>query len=167
MNSVDDLTRLRMVPQNDRDNKGFRPNKLRMRTRVFSLLLLVAICIGAVISFNSLKGSGYPIYAEFDSVAGLSKGATIELAGVHIGTVSQVSLTQNGMARVQMHIDEGIALSQDSIISVQSRGVLGDKIIKVHPGRSGKTISSGETFADTESNPDLIDIMGRVLVGKV
>ena len=167
MNSVDDFTRLRKLPQNDRDLKRSRPGKLGPVARLLFPLFLAAISIGAITSFQTYEGPGYQVYAEFDSVGGLPKGASIEVAGVRIGTVSQVSLTKTGLARVQMSIDEGIALSRDSIISVQSRGVLGDKIVRVLPGRSEKAITSGETFPDTESDLDLNDIIGRVLIGKI
>lgn len=151
MNSVDDLTRLRMAPKNDRDFKRSRPGFFGPGARLFSLLLLAAISIGAIGSINSYQGSGYRVYAEFDFVGGLPQGASVEVAGVCIGTVSQVSLTPSGLARVQMSIDEDIALSRDSIISVQNRGVLGDKIVRILPGKSEKTITAGETFTDTES----------------
>ena len=151
MNSVYDLTRMHREPQNDRNSNFFRSGKFDSFARLFSLLLLAPISIGVVTSFNTTKGSGYQVYADFDSVGNLPKGASIEVTGVRIGTVSQVSLTNAGQARVQMSIDEGIVLSQDSIISVQSHGVRGNKIVRILPGKSEKTITAGQTFPDTES----------------
>jgi phospholipid/cholesterol/gamma-HCH transport system substrate-binding protein len=151
MNSVHDFTRVRREPQNNRDSNLFRSGKFDSFARLLSLLLLAPISIGVATSFNSAKESGYQVYAEFNSVGSLPKGAAIEATGVRIGTVSQVSLTNAGLARVQMSIDEGVVLSQDSIISVQNLGVRGDKVVRIHPGKSEKTITAGETFPDTES----------------
>jgi phospholipid/cholesterol/gamma-HCH transport system substrate-binding protein len=151
MNSLDDFTRMRRFTQFDQYSKRFRSRKFSPLTLLFTLLLPAAISIGVVAFINDSNGLGYLVYAEFDSVEGLPKGASIEMAGVRIGTVSQVSLTEAGLARVQMNIEKGIVLSRDSLISVQSHGDRGDKIVRVLPGRSEKTIGSGETFLETES----------------
>jgi len=151
MNSTADLIRLHREPINNREVRPFRPSKFGLFARLVSLLLLAPICIGMAISFNTYQGSGYQVYAEFDAVGDLPKGAPIEVVGVRIGTVSEVSLTDDGLSRVQMSIDEGIILPQDSIISIRSSAVRGEKVLIILPGKSEKTISSGETFPDTES----------------
>jgi phospholipid/cholesterol/gamma-HCH transport system substrate-binding protein len=150
MNSLDDFTRMRRFTQNDPNFTHSRPRKFNALARLFTLLMVAIISIGAVAAINSYNGVGYQVYAEFDSVGGLPEGAPIEMGGVQIGMVSQVSSTDSGLARVQMHIEKGIVISQDSLISVQSRGDMGGKIVTILPGQSDKTIGSGETFADTE-----------------
>jgi ABC-type transporter Mla subunit MlaD len=164
MNSLDDFTRMRRYTQKDPNFTHSSSKKFNPLARLFTLLLPAIISIVAVVSINAYNGVGYTVYAEFDSIYGLPKGASIEMSGVQIGTVSEVLSTKAGLVRVQMRIEKGVVLSQDSLISVQIREDIGGKFVNVFPGQSVKTISSGGTFADTEPDLNWIDTEGQILV---
>jgi phospholipid/cholesterol/gamma-HCH transport system substrate-binding protein len=69
-------------------------------------------------------------------VAGLKPGDPIEIAGVKIGRVETLSLVDD-RARLGLRINEGVNLQDDTIASVRSRGLIGDKISLVDTGRVG------------------------------
>ena len=86
------------------------------------------------IGFNQEKR--YPVYGYFTSVSGLKKGAIVEMAGVEIGVVSDISLDKEQlMAKVEFSIDKGISLSEDVIASVKTAGIIGQKYIDIALGR--------------------------------
>lgn len=111
----------------------------------------------------------YPVYAEFDSVSGLKKGASVEMAGVEIGRVDRISLDpkNTAVARVDMAIRPDIKLRDDVIASVRTRGIIGDKFIKLNPGGSDRIIASGGHIRETESSIDLEELVSKFIHGKI
>ncbi len=82
------------------------------------------------------KGS-YRIYADFKSVDGLEKGTTVNIAGVKVGEVTNITLTPNGMAHVEITIFSGLRIPEDVHPIIYSNGFLGNIYIELVPGTSG------------------------------
>ena len=115
-----------------------------------------------------LGGNYYEVSADFDSVSGLKKGASVELAGVEVGRVDRISLEpKSDRARVHLKIDEGVRLQDDVIASVRTRGIIGDKFIKLSPGGSETIIAQNGRIRDTESAVDLEELLSKYIHGKV
>lgn len=114
-------------------------------------------------------GDTYLVTAEFDSVAGLKEGATVEIAGVEVGRVDGIGLApeQTGRARVQIKINQGVALQDDVIASVRTRGIIGDKFVLLRPGGSEKLIGNGGVIRETESAVDLEELISKYVHGQV
>jgi phospholipid/cholesterol/gamma-HCH transport system substrate-binding protein len=115
------------------------------------IFVLIGLIILAYMSFKvgqqgfGLK-KGYVITAVFDNVSGLEKkGASVQMAGVEIGTVEDISL-RNGKALVTMRIHSDVKLPVDSTATIRTHGVLGDKYIEIIPG-AGLTGSESEISA--------------------
>lgn len=98
----------------------------------------------------------YPISAEFTSVSGLSTGAQVELAGVQIGAIESISLApETKKAVVHMKIQKHVKLAKDSVASIKTSGLIGDKYINISPGDSKENIGTGGRIKNTESAVDL------------
>ncbi|MEE9173097.1 MAG: outer membrane lipid asymmetry maintenance protein MlaD [candidate division NC10 bacterium] len=109
--------------------------------------------------------SGYTVYADFPTVGGLKEGASVEIAGVKIGRVEGISLIEY-RARVAMRIDSGVELQGDTIASIKTKGLIGEKYMRLSPGASDEIISPGGKIRETESPIDLEDLIGNVIFGK-
>jgi len=136
---------------------------------VVGLFVLVGIAAIAWLSIRlgklEIVGSDYvPIHAEFASVSGLKKGASVEIAGVEVGKVDAIAL-DNNKADVLMKIRKGIALGDDTIASVRTTGLIGDKYISLSPGASDRLIPPGGTVRETESPPDFDQLIGEFIHG--
>ncbi|WP_298266505.1 outer membrane lipid asymmetry maintenance protein MlaD [Geobacter sp.] len=113
-------------------------------------------------------GDYYEVSAEFDSISGLKDGASVELAGVEVGRVDRIDLDQKtDRARVHLKIRVGVKLQDDTIASVRTRGIIGDKFINLSPGGSDKIIANNGTILDTESSVDLEELLSKYIHGKV
>jgi phospholipid/cholesterol/gamma-HCH transport system substrate-binding protein len=111
-----------------------------------------------------LGSSGYIVYADFSSVAGLKVGDPAEIAGVRIGRVEAMGLVDD-RARLQLRIQDNVKIQEDAIASVRARGLIGDKFVLLTPGASDKIISAGGRIRETESPPDIADLIGKIVGG--
>jgi phospholipid/cholesterol/gamma-HCH transport system substrate-binding protein len=104
----------------------------------------------------------YRIIAEFDNVAGLEKGAPVEIAGVPVGEVMDISLKET-MAYVTMSIRKEVEVRSDDIASIRTKGIIGDRYVKLSPGAGDQKLSDGASLLDTESAVDLEDVIGKLI----
>jgi phospholipid/cholesterol/gamma-HCH transport system substrate-binding protein len=115
-----------------------------------------------------LGNSTYMVYGRFESVTGLKNGASVEMAGVQIGQVSDITLDkERHVAVVAMKIEKGIKLTDDVIASIKTAGLIGDKFIKLTPGGSDLLIKDGGMITDTESGVDLEELISKYVFGGI
>ncbi|MGH7930748.1 MAG: outer membrane lipid asymmetry maintenance protein MlaD [Candidatus Binatia bacterium] len=136
---------------------------------VVGLFVLVGIvCLGYLAiklgKLEVLGNSGYSVFADFPTVAGLKVGDPVEIAGVKVGRVDAIGLAED-RARLTMRIQDNVQLQEDVIASVRARGLIGDKFVLITPGASDKTIPAGGKIRETDSPPDIPDLIGRFVGG--
>lgn len=143
-------------------------NQSRTDILVGIFVLLGLICLGYLaIRLGKLElfgNTGYVVFADFASVAGLKVGDPVEIAGVRVGKVETIGLVEDN-ARVTLRLEPQVKLQEDVIASVRARGLIGDKFVLISPGASDKIIAPGEKIRDTESPPDITDLIGKVVGG--
>jgi phospholipid/cholesterol/gamma-HCH transport system substrate-binding protein len=143
-------------------------NHSRTEIVVGVFVLAGLICLGYLaIRLGKLElfGShGYVVFADFVSVAGIKLGDPIEIAGVRIGKVEGIALADD-RARLTLRVSDGVQLQDDVIASVRARGLIGDKFVLVTPGASEKIIPPGGRIRDTDSPPDIPDLIGKFVGG--
>lgn len=107
----------------------------------FTVLAIAIILIGGGISFFRPR---YDLKTYLSSASGLKKGSLVWLAGIEAGNVYDVSITPspdpNRAVEVIMRIDTNYrdSIREDSVASIGSIGLLGDKYIDISRG-SAKT----------------------------
>jgi phospholipid/cholesterol/gamma-HCH transport system substrate-binding protein len=108
---------------------------------------------------------GYMVTADFPTVGGLKSGASVEIAGVKVGQVDDIAL--NGYkARVTLRIDQGVRLQEDTIASIKTKGLIGEKYIRLSPGGSDEAIPPGGRIRETEAPIDIEELIGNYIFGK-
>ncbi|HEY3152853.1 MAG TPA: outer membrane lipid asymmetry maintenance protein MlaD [Candidatus Binatia bacterium] len=137
---------------------------------IVGLFVLVGIaCLGYLaIKLGKLEvfgASGYTVIADFPSVAGLKVGDPVEIAGVKVGRVDAMGLSEDDRARLIVRLNDGVKLQDDVIASVRARGLIGDKFVLLTPGASDKIIPPGGKIRETESPPDIPDLIGKIVGG--
>lgn len=106
----------------------------------------------------------YPVTARFLSISGLKEGSTIELAGVTVGKVRRIELDPGEYeAIVHLDIDQSVQLQDDSIASIRTAGIIGDKFIKLTPGGSEIYLESGDEIEETESAISLEELVSKYI----
>lgn len=76
------------------------------------------------------------LYATFDDVGGLRSGSPVYLSGVEAGTVNSLSFTEKGQVTVALRVQAGYMnrIKSDSVATIGSVGLLGDKSIEISVG---------------------------------
>lgn len=146
--------------------------KTSIETAVGLFVLIGILCVGYLtVKLGKMEIMGreyYHLNAQFESVTGLKAGANIEMAGVPIGKVEAIALdTERQVGRVRLKIQSNVVLTDDVIASVKTRGLIGDKYIKLSPGGSEMVLKSGDTIIETESAMDLEELISKYVFGGV
>ena len=146
-------------------------NKRKLEFYVGLFVILGIVCtiiLFAVLGeLRFIKDNQYPVHAFFTSVSGLKTGASVEISGVEIGTVSKIGFDQDRfLARVEFNIDKNIKLSDDIIASVKTSGIIGQKYIDILPGGSDTLLEPGDEIFNTESSLDVESLVRKFIFNK-
>jgi phospholipid/cholesterol/gamma-HCH transport system substrate-binding protein len=141
--------------------------KLEMVVGVF--VFVGILCLGYLsIKLGKLEmigGDVYEVEAQFNSASGLKPGSTIEIAGVEVGRVRGITLNQD-RAMVKLAVNKTVKLYTDTIASIKTRGIIGEKFLALSPGGGGDPLKPGDTIRDTESGLDLEELVSQYVHGK-
>lgn len=142
-----------------------------MKTYTIELVVGIFVVIGmAAMAYLSVMlgdvevfgKKGYTVYAEFDSVSGLREGAAVEMAGVEIGKVDAIGLKEF-ISVVEMRIEPEVKIPEDTIASIRTSGLIGEKFVKLSPGGSERWLEEGEVINDTESSIDIEELVSKYI----
>ena len=129
----------------------------------FGALVYLALQLGEVPWLSS--ATQYSIMADFDNVSGIKRGGAVQIARVTIGEVASVRLGEDDTALLELRIDNAIKVPTDSIASVKSKGLIGDKYIQLNLGGDETYFQPGEILRDTESSVDLESLISKFAFG--
>ncbi len=112
------------------------------------------------------RGNTYDLTAVFPTVAGLREGATVEIAGVQVGRVQDISLADYA-AVVTLRLDKQVKLQDDAIASIRTRGLIGEKYVRITPGGSERLLAAGGRIREVEPPIDIETLIGHFIQGKL
>ncbi|MDD8023226.1 MAG: outer membrane lipid asymmetry maintenance protein MlaD [Paracoccaceae bacterium] len=138
-------------------------------------LLAGAVVLATALGFLvwAGKGSGlgassgsYPLHAAFRSVEGITVGTDVRMAGVKIGTVTDVKLNpKTFFADTTVSLRDDVVLPDDSAILVSSEGLMGGAFIEIIPGGSPDNLAAGDEILDTQGAVSMISLMMKFAGG--
>ncbi|MBI4764430.1 MAG: outer membrane lipid asymmetry maintenance protein MlaD [Deltaproteobacteria bacterium] len=130
--------------------------------------LIVVAYMTVTLGHVSFLGRTYPLNAKFTNVSGLRAGSSVDMMGIEVGQVEQITLDQKDqMAVVEMRIKEGVKVYGDAIASIKTEGLIGDKYVSIDPGGAEKPLKPGGTILATQPAVDIGEIVGKYVFGGV
>ena len=145
--------------------KRKKPN-VELMVGMFVLLSIAAasylsIVLGEASPFSKL---GYDVTARFSSSTGLKSGAALEIAGVAVGKVKSITLDREEYESiVVLNINSGIQLTDDTIASIRTSGIIGDRFVKLTPGGSEIMLEDGDEITETESSIVIEELISKYI----
>jgi len=133
----------------------------------FLVGLFVLLGIGAI-TYLTLKVGTYKIESRFANAGGLHSGSSVLMSGVTVGRVEDVRMEPSDFsAIVTMKIMSALHLPTDSMASIKTSGLIGDKYVSLSPGADEAILKPGERITLTESAVDLESLIGKMAFGSV
>lgn len=126
------------------------------RVEVLTGAAVLAVAVGFFVWAGQGRSLGtaadtYPVHASFRSVEGITVGSDVRMAGVKIGTVTDIALNpQSFFADTTVALKKGVDLPDDSQIIVASEGLLGGAFVEILPGGSLTNLAAGDEILDTQ-----------------
>jgi phospholipid/cholesterol/gamma-HCH transport system substrate-binding protein len=111
-------------------------------------------------------GGTYNVKASFTNVGALAVGAPVKMAGVAIGSVTEVKADPVKLdATVTMSIDKKYnQIPDDSAAAIFTSGLIGSQYVAIQPGGSPNSLKEGDQLILTQSAVQLEDLIGKFLV---
>ncbi len=135
---------------------------------IVGLFLITGIAavtyLSVVISgVSGLGTEGYQLKAVFENSSGLKRGADVEIAGVRIGQVESINLDPESQESVVwLTINNDVEVQDDSIASIRTAGIIGDKYIKISTG-GGDLLVDGDEIIETEPAISIEELVSKYI----
>ena len=128
--------------------------------------VVLAAAVGFLIFATQAAGvsvggaDGIELSASFRSAEGVTVGTDVKLAGVKIGTVTEMRLnTDTYRADTLMSFSGDVLIPDDSAAVVQQEGLLGGTFVEIVPGGSFDYFADGAEIVDTQGAVGLISLL--------
>ena len=111
---------------------------------------------------EELSTGKFTLYANFQSVDGLTLGSNVVLAGVKVGTVSEIELVRETFqAKVTLSLTKDYKLPDDTEAIINADGLLGGKYISLNVGGSDIALASGEELVYTQGSISILNLLSK------
>ncbi|MEM7720197.1 MAG: outer membrane lipid asymmetry maintenance protein MlaD [Pseudomonadota bacterium] len=141
-------------------------------TEVLTGGAVLSVAVGFLVYAGQVGGigvgtAGLDTYnASFRSAEGIGVGTDVRLAGVKVGSVTDMSLDPATFrAETSFTLQNDVALPDDTAIVVSSEGLLGGSFLELLPGGSPFNLEPGAEITDTQSSVSIIQLLLRFVSG--
>ena len=133
---------------------------------VLTLLVALSFLVRFLsINSNSSYDDFYQLNAKFLEVGGLIVGNDVKMSGVKIGVVNNVNLDEDYMANVGFQVIGTIQIPKDSLVSIKSDGILGNKYLSITPNNreSKDFVDKYQNLENVEDFESIEDQVSKII----
>lgn len=140
-------------------------------TEVVTGAAVLAVAVGFFLYAGQITGfssreTASSYWASFRAAEGVTVGTDVRLAGVKVGSVTQLGLDpQTFRARADFSVTSGIALPEDTAVVISSEGLLGGTFVELLPGGSPFNLEPGAEIEDTQGSVSIINLLMKFVTG--
>lgn len=136
-----------------------RPSEARiLRLGVITLVVMVLVSAATfnLGKFPGFRGTAY--YAEFSDASGIHKGNIVQVGGIRVGRITDVTLAGDRV-KVKFELDGDVEFGKESKASIEVLNLLGEKFLDVQPAGEGQLAEGGTIPIErTESAYDIVGV---------
>lgn len=137
-------------------------NTLETRLGMFVALALIAgFIVLEMVGGTEIFKRGYRVHALFDSVQELTEGSPVKMAGVPIGRVEKIRLT-NDSVRVTMKLNPRAVVKTDSKATVKFTGLMGQNFVAIDFGSPTAPRVENDFLLTSIEQPDFSTMMAKL-----
>ncbi len=140
-------------------------------TEVLTGAGVLAVALGFLVFAGDGEGirratDSYQLAASFRSVEGITVGTDVRMAGVKVGSVTELALNpQTFFADAKFTVRNGVAVPDDSSAIIASEGLLGGAFVEIQPGGSPVDLEPGAEIENTQGAVSVIALMMKFVGG--
>jgi phospholipid/cholesterol/gamma-HCH transport system substrate-binding protein len=143
-----------------------------MRVQTWAVGLFLTLGIGFFAAILFLIGNRYGVfgehahfYAEFPDIAGVPVGAVVRVSGLDAGEVKSIQIPSDAASKVRLTLQVNAAvrgmIRTDSVASIETEGIVGDKYIAIHAGTRGAPEAPDGATLPTKMPFDLGEVLEK------
>ncbi|MEN6374282.1 MAG: outer membrane lipid asymmetry maintenance protein MlaD [Smithella sp.] len=146
--------------------------KYAMETVVGIFVVFGLLCMGYMTvklgKIDFLRSDSYSLIAKFTTVAGLRIGSPVNILGIEVGQVENITMDQEDLkAVVKIRLKKGIKIYDDAIASIKTEGLIGDKYLSIDPGGGGDLLANNGVITETQAAVDIEQLISKYAFGEV
>lgn len=141
-------------------------NEAKIGLVVFTGILLFAFSIFLIGGERGILRPQFNLFVTFPNIYGLDVGAAVRLAGLDVGRVKNIYFAED-LAKtyvlVELELDKKMQdrVREDSVASIQTMGLLGDKYIAISVGSKDFPILQSGGYLISETPGDLTQFLDK------
>lgn len=147
-----------------------KQSRLEFLVGIFVLLGIAAVAYLTLKlgSGSFVSGKTYFLEARFANAGGLHSGSSVLVSGVTVGRVDAVRIDPKDFSAIAtLQIQSAVQFPADSMASIKTTGLIGDKYVSLSPGADEVCLLPGARIIMTESSVDLESLIGKMAFGSV
>lgn len=163
-------TRFSRAPRRRRDTPAPLP------TAAGGLLVVLALAVlgwQALRVYNGVPARPYQtFYVSTPEVGNLLSHDQVRIAGARVGQILGRDVGEDGRPRIELQIEPGISLPQDTKVAVRGAGLLGARYVELIPGKATAELAESTTIKGTDGSytfglPETLDTFDRETRGRL
>ena len=129
---------------------------------VLAAALGFIVYAGQLTGFGGVSSGVNDFNASFRSIEGVSIGTDVRMAGVKVGTVTNLILNpQSFRADAVFTVTDTVELPEDTAVIISSEGLLGGNFVELMPGGSPFNLEPGAEIEDTQGALSLLGLLAK------
>ncbi|MGE0320879.1 MAG: MlaD family protein [Polyangiaceae bacterium] len=143
------------------------PREVKVGFFVLAGMIVSGIVVFLIGDERGLFKSTDPYSARFSDVQGLKRGSPVRMGGLDIGTVTEVAYPedpsdQRPYVRMTIHREQGARIRDNSVATIENRGLLGDKMVQITAGDMSVPAVPVGGEVRSKDPQDLADMLKKV-----
>jgi phospholipid/cholesterol/gamma-HCH transport system substrate-binding protein len=127
-----------------------------VKLMIFAIVTILLTGLLAIVIENRSFGATKTYKANFTSAAGLYPGDQVKIAGVRVGTVSDVKVIDDKLAQVTFTVDQADPVYNSDDIDIEYLNLVGQRYVAVKERAGGGTLEpQNAVFPTSQTAPSL------------
>ncbi len=131
--------------------------------RVGLLVIAAGVILFLFLSFVKKGGmkeeEALTVYALFKDASGLGKKSRVQIAGIGVGEIGEISL-EGLRAKVQLKLKKDLGIRKNATLAKRSESLLGDYMLDLWPGDDKRLLENGD-FITEVADPESLDALKK------
>jgi phospholipid/cholesterol/gamma-HCH transport system substrate-binding protein len=146
--------------------KNSGSNKIRLGIFVSASIFVFILTIYCIGKKQQLFGSTFTLCGIFKDINGLQAGNNVRFSGIDVGIISEIRQITDTTVFVEMTINENSRrfIKTNAKALIGSDGLMGNKIVILTAGTSGKLSISDKDTVETSQPATMDDILFKIKI---